>query len=81
MTGRDGHFATDPLTQSSFFQVWNPFAGDPVEQLSLRVVRPGFGKHKQKIDWRTHSQTQVHLAEPIRLEAKSVEDAASAVLR
>ena len=80
MTGRDGAFATDPLTQSSFFRVWNPFAGDPVQQLGLRVVRPGFAKHKQKVEWHTQSQTQVHLAEAIRLEDRTAEETAREVL-
>jgi hypothetical protein len=81
MTGRDGTFTTDPLTQSSFFTVWNPFAGDEVKKLEVRVLRPGFGKHRQKVEWRARSQPSVHLAEPIRLEKKAIDDVAASLLR
>jgi hypothetical protein len=81
MTGRDGFFATDPLTQSSLFTVWNPFAGEEVKNLEIRVLRPGFARHKQKIAWRAPAQSSVHLAEPIRLEKKPADEVAGALLR
>ena len=74
MTRADGAFSTDPITTSSFFKVWSPFGGDPVEKVQLRVVRPGFKKLKQDVEWRRKSQSQIHLAQPIQLKPISKEE-------
>ncbi len=68
MSRSDGTFATDSISRSSFFKVWNPFGAEDVRTVQLRIVRPGYDKHKQKVDWRPKSQSQVHLPAPIRLE-------------
>ena len=79
MTRADGTFATDPITRSSAFKVWSPFGGDSVEKVQLKVVRPGFEKLKQDVDWRPKSQSQVHLAQPIQLKPISKEELLSGV--
>ena len=74
MTRGDGTFSTDSISRSSFFKVWNPFGGDPVTTVQLKVVRPGYDKLKQKVEWRPKTQSQVHLAQPIRLNPLSKEE-------
>ena len=73
MTRSDGSFSTDPITSSSFFKVWNPFGGDRKTTVQLRVVRPGFEKVKQNVDWLAKTQSQVHLAQPLALKPISKE--------
>jgi len=74
MTRPDGTFSTDSISRSSFFKVWNPFGGDPVKEVQLKVVRPGFDKLKQDVEWRPKSQSQVHLAQSIMLKPISKEE-------
>src|SRR5436190_10071322 len=57
MSRGDGTFSTDAVGSSSFFKVWNPFRSDPVKTVQLKVVRPGFDKVKQKVEWRPKSQS------------------------
>lgn len=71
MTNREGSFRTDQITRSSPFWVWWPFGGERVETVKLRIARPGFDKHKEKIEWRPKSQTHVFLSQPIALTPKS----------
>jgi hypothetical protein len=74
MTRADGTFATDPITSSSFFKVWNPFGGEGATTVQVRVMRPGFEKLKQNVDWLSKSQSQVHLAHPLSLKPISKEE-------
>jgi hypothetical protein len=71
LTRRDGTFSTHEISRSSLFRIWNPFAQERTEKIKLRVVRPGYAKHKQKIAWQPATQRAVHLSEPIKLERKS----------
>lgn len=80
MSARDGSFRTDRITRSRPYWVWWPFGGDPVKTVKLRVVRPGFAKHKEKIEWHPNTQPDVVLAQPITLKTKSAGDAARDVL-
>lgn len=79
VTTRDGTFRTDQITRSRPFWVWWPFGGDSVEVVKLRVVRPGFDKQKEKVEWRPKTQPNVYLSRPIALTPKSgaavIEDA------
>jgi hypothetical protein len=74
MSRVDGTFSTDPITSSSFFKVWNPFGGDSVKAVQVKIVRPGYEKLKQNVDWRPKSQSQVHLAQPLALSPISKEE-------
>ena len=74
MSRADGTFSTDSISRSSLFKAWNPFAGDTVTTVQLRVVRPGFEKLKQKVDWHSRSQSEVHLPAPIMLKPISKEE-------
>ena len=74
MTHADGTFATDPITSSSFFKVWNPFAAKERTTVQVRVLRPGFEKVKQNVDWLAKTQPDVHLAQPISLKPLSKEE-------
>lgn len=74
MTRADGTFSTDSISRSSFFKVWNPFGGDPLKEVQVKIVRPGFEKLKQDVEWRPKSQSQVHLAQPIMLKPISKEE-------
>ena len=74
MTRGDGTFSTDSISRSSFFKVWNPFGADSVKEVQVKVVRPGFEKLKQDVEWRPKSQSQVHLAQPIMLKPISREE-------
>src|SRR5262245_56162731 len=67
LTARDGSFHTDSVSRSSPFRVWNPFDDGEVETLKLRLARPGFEKQTERIEWRKGKQSEVHLANPIRL--------------
>jgi hypothetical protein len=74
MTRKDGTFSTDSISRSSFFKVWNPLTGDPVTTVQLKVVRPGFEKYKDKVDWHSKTQSEVHLPEPVTLKPISKEE-------
>jgi hypothetical protein len=80
MSGRDGTFVTDQITRSSLFRVWNPFAGDSVESIKLRVIRPGFAKETRKLDWHRNTERQIHLAQPIELRPKTADESARDLL-
>jgi hypothetical protein len=80
LTSRDGSFTTDQITRSKPYWVWWPFASDPVKEVHFRVVRPGFGKHKEKVAWHPKTESSVSLAQPIALEPKSTSDAAQELL-
>ncbi|MEQ1860821.1 MAG: hypothetical protein ABMA13_12875 [Chthoniobacteraceae bacterium] len=80
VTARDGSFKTDQITRTQPFWVWWPFAGDPVREVKLRVARPGFDKHKEKVAWRPKSQPHVWLAQPIALQPKSAGESAAELI-
>lgn len=81
ITARDGSFHTDQITRSRPYWVWWPFEGDEVKTLKLRVVRPGFAKHKEKIEWHPKTQPHVFLSQPIALAPKSAAEAAEELLK
>lgn len=81
ITSRDGSFHTDQIDRTRPYWVWWPFGGDPVKKIKLQVVRPGYAKHKEKIEWHPKTQPAIYLPQPIALEPKSAEDAAEQVLR
>ncbi len=74
VTARDGSFHTDQITRSQPFWVWWPFGGDSVEVVKLRVARPGFEKHKEKVPWHPKTQSAVYLSQPIALKPKTAGD-------
>lgn len=81
ITSRDGSFHTDQVTRTRAYWLWWPFGGDPVRTVKLRIVRPGFAKQKEKIEWHPKTQPNVVLARPIALEPKSAREAASELLK
>ncbi len=81
ITSRDGNFHTDEISRTRPYWVWWPFGSDPVKKIKIHVVRPGYAKHKEKIEWHPKTQPAIYLAQPIALEPKSAEDAAARMLQ
>jgi hypothetical protein len=81
ITSRDGSFHTDQITGTRPYWIWWPFGGDPVKKIKLHVVRPGYAKHKEKIEWHPKTQPAISLVQPIALEPKSAEEAATELLK
>lgn len=81
LTNREGQFKTDQITRSRAFWVWWPFSSDPTSEVTLRVVRPGFGKEKQTVQWHPKEQSFVSLSQPIALKPKSADESAQELLK
>lgn len=81
ITSRDGDFHTDEISRTRPYWVWWPFGSDPVKKIKIHVVRPGYAKHKEKIEWHPKTQPIIYLSQPIALEPKSATETAEQVLR